>query len=114
MPHAIRAAIFLGLVLLPRSPATAQAPAEPGSNAALKYWQAFALLPALDKDEEKLLERWNKAPLDAAALKLIEKSGGSRDYLHRGAMVPRCDWGLGYEDGIFLRLPYLAKSMTLA
>jgi hypothetical protein len=117
MPHGIRTAIFLCLVLVPRSPATAQAPGsptEPGANAAMKYWQAFALLPALDKDEEKLLEQWNKVPLDAAALKLIETSRESRDYLHRGAMAPRCDWSLDFEDGIFLRLPHLSKSLTLA
>jgi hypothetical protein len=117
MPHAIRTAIFLGLVLLSRPPATARAQGpEPdlGANAALKYWQAFALLPALDKDQEKLLERWNKVPLDAAALKLIERSQGSRDSLHRGARLSRCDWSLDYDEGIFLRLPYIPKSLTLA
>ena len=80
----------------------------------MKYWQAFALLPTLDKDQEKLLEQWNKVPLDAAALKLIERSRGSREYLHRGAKLPRCDWSLDYEDGLFLRLPYLPKARTLA
>ena len=80
----------------------------------MKYWQAFALLPTLDKDQEKLLQEWNKVPLDAAALKLIDGSRMSLVYLHRGAKLPRCDWSLDYEDGIGLRLPYCPKSLTLA
>jgi hypothetical protein len=117
MPPAIRTAIVLVLVLVPRSPATAQVPVagpDLGANAALKYWQAFALVPALDKDQERLLEQWNKVPLDAAALKLMERSQGSREYLHRGARLSRCDWGLDYDEGIFLRLPYIPKALTLA
>ena len=117
MSHAIRIAILLSLALIRPSIATAQAPdaqAEVAANAAMKYWQAFALLPPLDKDQERLLEQWNKVPFDAAALDLIEKSRGSREYLHRGAALGRCDWSLDYEDGIFLRLPYVSKARTLA
>jgi hypothetical protein len=117
MRHWYLGVLFLSLALFPRSRATAQAPdAKPdrGANAAVKYWQAFALLPTLDKDQEKLLQDWNKVPLDAAALKLIDGSRGSREYLHRGAKLQGCDWSLDYEDGIFLRLPYLPKSRTLA
>ena len=109
--------LFLPLVLSPASPATAQAPdAKPDleANAAGKYWQAFALLPSLDKDQEKLLDQWNKVPLDAAALKLIDASRGSLQYLNRGAKLPRCDWSLDYQDGPFLRLPYLPKARNLA
>ena len=108
--------LFLPLVLSLPSPATAQAPdAKPdlGANAAGKYWQAFALLPSLDKDQEKLLDQWNKVPLDAVALKLIDASRGSLEYLHRGAKLPHCDWSLDYEDGLFLRLPYLPKARAL-
>src|SRR5947209_6298394 len=95
-------ALFLSPTLFLPSPATARATADDpdhGANAAMKYWQAFALLPSLDKDQEKLLAEWNKVPLDAAALKLIDRSRESRVYLHRGAKLPRCDWGLDYEDG---------------
>ena len=84
------------------------------ANAALKYWQAIALLPALDKDQDKILERWNKVPLDAVALKLIERSRGSLEFLHRGAKLPHCDWSLDYEDGLYLRLPHILKVRTLA
>lgn len=102
------------LVLALGVPAAAQPAADPPANAAIKYWQAFGLLPALDKDQEKILQEWDKVPLEAAALKLIEQSRNSLVYLHRGAKLMRCDWGLDYEDGISLLIPHLAKARTLA
>jgi hypothetical protein len=111
------AAYFLSFVLsLPLAATVQESNAKPdlGANAALKYWIAFALLPSLDKGQEKLLEGATKATLDEAALKLIERSQRSRLYLQRGARLPYCDWGLVYDDGIFMVLPYLPKSMTLA
>jgi hypothetical protein len=83
-------------------------------NAALQYWQAFAMLPALDADKEKLLEDWSHAPLDAAATQLLEESHASLMFLKRGAKLRKCDWGLNYEDGVSMHLPYLAKARTLA
>jgi hypothetical protein len=109
--------VCAALILLPFSSAGAQTPevrSDLGANAAMKYWQAFALLPALDADQEKLLSDWNNVPLDAAALKLLEASQGSLEYLHRGASLPRCDWSLDYEDGIRMRLPYLVKARSLS
>jgi hypothetical protein len=90
------------------------AQSESSGNAAMKYWQAFALLPALDRDQETLIDDWNKIPLDEAAKKLIEQSQGSREYLLRGAKLANCDWSLDMEDGIFLRMPFLAKARLLA
>jgi hypothetical protein len=107
--------LFPSLFLLPVSLAAAQAPDKPdsGANAALKYWTAFAFLPS-EKNQEELLEHWDKIPFDAAALGLIEKSRASRAYLHRAAMLQRCDWSLNLEDGIRLELPYLGKLRTLS
>jgi hypothetical protein len=110
-------AILLCLTIRGPSHAAVQAPdAKPdlGANAAMKYWQAFALLPNLDKDQEKLLQDWNKVPLNAAAQKLIDGAQASMLYLHRGAKLPRCDWSLDYEDGIGLRLTHCPNSLTLA
>ena len=109
----------LALALPGASSAAAEAPTpdvghDLAANAALQYWQAFALMPALDKDQEKLLQDWNKVPLDAAALKLIAASEESRRYLLRGAKLRGCDWGLDYEDGIGLLLPHLNKARELA
>src|SRR5947209_15755163 len=106
-------ALCLPLMLLAGGRAWADADdakSELGTNAAMKYWQAFGLLPALNKEQEKLVHEWKTAPLDAAALKLIDESQGSREYLLRGAKLQHCDWSLDYDDGIFLRLPYLPKS----
>lgn len=69
---------------------------------------------AEDVVQEKLLHEWNKVPLDATALKLIDSSRSSRMYLHRGARLQRCDWSLDYQDGIGLLLPHLAKARDLA
>jgi hypothetical protein len=107
----------LALALFPPPPVAAQAAdakADLGANAALKYWTAFAFLPILDKREEKLLEDCNKVPLDTAARTLIDRSQMSRDYLHRGAQLPRCDWGLEYGEGWRLLLPHMERSLTLA
>jgi hypothetical protein len=110
-------AFLLSLTLLAASPTTAQTPggkSDLGANAALKYWRAFALLPTLDKEEQKLLNEWDKAPVDAAARKLIDRSRLSRLDLHRGAMLTRCDWSLDEQDGINMRIPHLTKARALA
>jgi hypothetical protein len=109
----------LALALPGAAFAAAEGPATAGANdlaanAALQYWQAFALMPPLDKDQEKLLADWNKVPLDAAALKLTAASEESQRYLLRGAKFRACDWGLDYEDGIGLLLPHLNKARQLA
>lgn len=105
------------LVLALGEPAVAQpsaTKADPAANAAIKYWQAFGLLPALDKDQEGIVNEWDKAPINAAALKIIEQSRNSLEYLHRGAKLAQCDWGLEYKDGINMLIPHLAKVRTLA
>jgi hypothetical protein len=83
-------------------------------NAALQYWQAFAMLPALTADEEKLLEECLTVPLDDATKALLDKSQPSLMFLRRAAKLPECDWGFDYRDGVSLYLPHLAKSRTLA
>src|SRR5262245_51624314 len=110
-------ALLLPVTLLPLAPAAAQPPdakSDLAANAALKYWKAFALMPTLDKDQEKLLADWDKVPLDDAALKLIAASENSLLHLYRAAKLRRCDWSMDYEDGMELLLPYLAKARDLA
>src|SRR5262245_26555898 len=110
-------ALLWSIMLLPCSSANAQAgdrTRDLGANAALKYWQGFALLPAMDQNQEKMLNEWNKVPLDAAALKLIDESRQSITYLQQGAAIDRCDWGLDYDEGIRLLVPHGVKSRTLA
>ncbi len=111
--------LLLPAALLPAGPAAAQAPdtrSDLGANAAMKYWQAFALLPSLDEDQAKLLENWKEVPIydESGAMKLIDASRMSRIYLHRGARMQRCDWSLDVEDGPGLAMPHCPRAMTLA
>src|SRR3569623_1792240 len=88
---------------------------ELGANAALQYWQAFWQVALLSKDQEKLLADWNSVSLaDPAVTKVLDASHNSLMYLHRGSALPRCDWGLDYNDGMFMLMPHLAKSRDLA
>jgi hypothetical protein len=111
------APLVLALALFPyhSRQALAQNPkADVGPNAALKYWQAFALMPVLDNEEEKLLSAGNTAAREEDIAKLLKKSEMSLQYLHRGARLQLCDWSLDYDQGIFLPLPYAGKSRALA
>lgn len=103
---------LVGLALC--APASAQPAPKGDDNAAMKYWQAFGLMPTLTKDQEKILHEWDKTPLDAAARKLIAQGKNSLKYLHRGAKLARCNWSLDYEDGVMLLLPHAGKARTLA
>jgi hypothetical protein len=84
------------------------------NNAALQYWHAFALLPALNDEQEKLLDNRATVPLDDVVDKLLASSQTSLMYLHRAAKLQECDWGLDYRDGASMHIPHLAKARTLA
>ncbi len=84
-------------------------------NAALQYWLAFSQLPTPDKDQEKLLaEPQSVSGSDPAVTKLLEKSQQSLMFLHRGAQLKKCDWGLDYNDGVSMLMPHLSKARDLA
>lgn len=86
-----------------------------GQNAALRYWQAFAHLPALDERQQKLLAApASGGPVDLEAAALSEQGRDALLYLRRGAAISQCDWGLHPEDGPYLLLPHLAKGRELA
>ncbi|MEX2171297.1 MAG: hypothetical protein WD851_18400 [Pirellulales bacterium] len=102
------------MMLLPCTEIAAAAGANLADNAALQYWKAFAFLPTLDADQEKLIAEWQTAPLDAKVDDLLSASQNSLMFLHRGAKMKNCDWGLDDQDGISTLLPHLAKARTLA
>lgn len=67
-------------------------------NAALQYWQAFALMPTRDSlsaGDQKALKEWRTVPLDAATTRLVHKFDEPMAYVRRGATCQFCDWGLG-------------------
>ena len=49
------ACLTVTILVLPMAPAFAEAGSDPGANAALKYWQAFAKLPKVSPAEQKKL-----------------------------------------------------------
>jgi hypothetical protein len=96
--------------------ARAQAPQiqqNPPSNAALKYWQAFAALPTFSSAQEKIIDEWYKAPIDREAKKLIESSKNSLLFLHRGTRRAYCNWDLDHDDGPQLQFSHLRKALIL-
>jgi hypothetical protein len=112
-----RAGLVLACAAIGPAAAVAQPPAAKGEkqgNAALKYWQAFALMPRFDEAQQAILTERDR-PLDKAAHKLIEDGKNSLANLHRGAELRQCDWGLNLlEDGIEALLPHLSKARELA
>jgi hypothetical protein len=111
-------ALISGLALSLNTFACAQQVAgqsELGPNAALQYWQAFAQMPALNEEQQKILDEWKTVSLqDPSVEKLATEAYKSMMYLHRAARLQRCDWGLDYDDGISLLLLHLPKARDLA
>jgi hypothetical protein len=88
--------------------ATAEAPPDTSANAALKYWQAFATLPRFtDEEQKKKLAESLSKPLDAQARQMVARAAYSLRMLRYGAALPRCDWGIAYEDeGLSVLCPH--------
>lgn len=86
------------------------------NNAALSYWQAFALLPPInDKTREQMasIMRGDSA-VDDNIRKLVAASDNSLFFLHRGASIGSCGWGLAFETGPYAYLPHLGKARELS
>lgn len=85
-------------------------------NAALSYWQAFALLPPIDDEMRKRLASCvaGEAPVDDDLRKLVDSSTNSLTYLYRGARIESCGWGVASENGPYAYLPHLSKARELA
>lgn len=85
------------------------------TNAALKYWHAFAFIPEYDEPQKEIIWNWHNVAFDKAAVEVIRKGDWSLTYLHRGAALPQCVWGLDIEaDGAECYFPYLGKARQLA
>ncbi len=91
----------------------AEAPPVAGGNAALRYWPAFDLMPKAEADLT-VIGDWQHARLDDSTAKLLERGRQSLDYLHAGAAMPGCDWGLDLSQGPYVLLPHLTKARELA
>jgi hypothetical protein len=105
----------VALLFLPFCRCWADDPFDLGSNAALKYWQAFAQIPKLtDAESTKLRAESLSAPIDAHSRELTSKADYALRMMQRAAALPRCNWGISFEDGMGVLLPHLPAARTLA
>ncbi len=89
--------------------------ADPNTNAALSYWQAFATMPHLtDAEQNRLTSQCLTMPLDARARELVDQAEYSLQMMQRGAALAHCDWGIGAEEGVYTRLPHGSAARVLA
>jgi hypothetical protein len=101
-------ALLLAVTILgvPSGPAPADEPPDPGANAALEYWQAFATLPAFPDDvQNRLNAECLTMPLNGQARDMVAKADYALDKMRRGAALRDCDWGIDCGEGIYVRLP---------
>ncbi len=88
------------------------------ANAALAYWQAFAVLPPLKEAQLKLMD---SAGLDVLTdeqrrddlRQLLKDSAAALRLLHAAAAMEHCDWQV-VPAGPATLLPHLSKARTLA
>ena len=104
------------ILVLSSGHASADAPTDLGANAALKYWQAFAALPKFtDAEQTKLVSEHLTMPLDAQAKESVSRAEYALRMMHHGAKLPRCDWGIGWEeDGVEVLLPQMSAARVLS
>jgi hypothetical protein len=82
-------------------------------NAALQYWQAFSMIS--EGTKTAIDEADVAGPAPAMLADWIADDHDTRlAYLHAGAAMSRCDWGLDFSKGTELLLPHLNHARTLA
>jgi hypothetical protein len=89
------------------------------TNAALRYWMAFADMqdsPA-DTATQDLLEKtvvgeapWNEKILGP----ILDANGPAIRMMQRAAKLPNCDWGLEYDRGPRASIAYAPRARVLA
>ena len=98
--------------------AQAETPSET-TNAALRYWIAFADLqdsPA-DKPTQELLEKTaaGEAPWDEAKLgPILDKNESAIQAMQRATSLPDCDWGLEFSFGPRASIAPIIKARVMA
>jgi hypothetical protein len=105
------------LVALSVASAAAQQKPNLADNAALRYWAAFAQMQdyAITDAEAKKLNGILDGPVpydDSQYKDLVEKNQSALATMARGAVLPRCDWGLDYI-GEDTPVDYARKALAL-
>jgi hypothetical protein len=116
-----RSHILLLISLIGSSAATAFAQPKPmpdplEQNAALAYWQAFAVMPHLTETEQTLRDQVlaGERPLNEEAKQIIGRSENALRAMHRGAKMERVAWAVPWEEGPHAILPHISKARELA
>ena len=112
---------FVSLIILCAAPicsAFAQQNEQPGQNAALRYWSAFAEMQdsAISDQQAKELNTIldGTAPYqDLKYYELVEKNRSAVETMARGTAIPNCDWGIDYALGADAPVEFVRKSLTL-
>jgi hypothetical protein len=107
--------VLAAVLTLPplRSAAAAAAAAPPvgEGNAALQYYQAFAMMfDGLDKS----IDEWNTVSVEGEILAMLSDTNPRLGYLHAGARMDRCDWGIDFTPGPATLMPHLNEAHRLA
>lgn len=112
----VRASCLLMVVLLATAEPVKGAAGDLGANAALQYWQAFSTMPKFaDAEQSKLSADCLTMPLDARAREVVSTSAYALRLVHLGAALPRCEWGIDWDElGIEALLPQLSAARLLA
>ncbi len=96
----------------------AKSPAET-RNAALRYWMAFAEMQdqPTDKTTQELLEKtatgeaaWDEKKLGA----ILDANNEAIRIMQRATKLPKCDWGLEYNEGPRASIAYASRARALA
>ncbi|MCY2954292.1 MAG: hypothetical protein NTU53_20350 [Planctomycetota bacterium] len=91
----------------------AEGPTTRPGNGALKYWQAFAVLPNEEEDRAGA-EQWKEMGLGEHTQQLVGKLRPSLKMLRQGAGMRGCDWGVDLDEGPEGYLPHLSKCRQLS
>ena len=113
-PTGQRLGLLFVFTLFSAGIACADQPQSRTENAALSYWQAFAVMPDSDEASDEVLRKWDSVELDVSVEKLVDQAANALRLLHRGASIEQCDWGSALEEGPGTLLPHLSKARQLA
>jgi hypothetical protein len=89
------------------------------SNAALRYWMAFAEMQdvSADKATQELLEKTaaGEVPWDEAKLApILDANADAIGIMQRATKLSECDWGLEYGRGARASIAYAPRARALA
>jgi hypothetical protein len=82
------------------------------NNAALQYWQGSSMLGESTKKFLEDIENVNFAKQDLSAM--LADNNPALVFLHAGADMPRCEWGIDFRHGPETLMPHLHMSRELA